>query len=70
MPGRDRRGPEGEGPMTGRGLGNCSGNDKVLTEEEQLRGRGQRRGLFGRGLGRGFGGGRGRGFGRRRSANN
>ncbi len=26
MPGGDRRGPEGFGPMTGRGAGYCSGN--------------------------------------------
>jgi hypothetical protein len=25
MPGRDRTGPEGEGPMTGWGLGDCAG---------------------------------------------
>ncbi|MFH1592437.1 MAG: DUF5320 domain-containing protein [Candidatus Woesearchaeota archaeon] len=24
MPNRDGRGPEGQGPRTGRGLGNCS----------------------------------------------
>ena len=27
MPGGDRKGPMGEGPMTGRGLGLCAGND-------------------------------------------
>lgn len=27
MPGGDRTGPFGEGPMTGRGAGFCSGND-------------------------------------------
>lgn len=42
MPGFDRTGPRGEGPMTGRGLGPCG------------RGRGFRRG-FGRGFGRGRG---------------
>lgn len=26
MPGRDRTGPEGEGPMTGRQMGYCAGN--------------------------------------------
>jgi len=40
MPGQDRTGPEGYGPMTGRGFGPC--------------GCGMRRGL-GRGYGRGFG---------------
>lgn len=47
MPGYDRTGPQGSGPMTGRGLGPCG------------RGFGFRRG-FGRGFGGGFG--RGFGF--------
>ncbi len=42
MPGFDRTGPRGEGPLTGRGLGPCG------------RGLGFRRG-FGRGFGRGRG---------------
>ena len=49
MPGFDRTGPRGEGPMTGRGLGPCG------------RGLGFRRG-FGRRFGRGRGFGRGFGF--------
>ncbi len=55
MPGRDARGPMGEGPMTGRGWGNCSGDRPGV---------GQPAGYFGfrRGLGRGFGLGAGRGF--------
>jgi len=28
MPARDQRGPLGEGPMTGRGLGKCSGYNR------------------------------------------
>lgn len=40
MPGMDKTGPLGQGPLTGRGLGPC--------------GAGARRG-FGRGMGRGFG---------------
>jgi len=40
MPAQDRTGPQGMGPLTGRGLGPC--------------GYGMRRG-FGRGCGRGFG---------------
>ncbi len=40
MPGMDKTGPSGQGPLTGRGLGPC--------------GAGARRG-FGRGMGRGFG---------------
>ena len=44
MPGQDKTGPSGQGPLTGRGLGPCGGG----------RGFGFRRG-FGRGCGRGFG---------------
>ena len=49
MPAFNGTGPQGAGPMTGRGLGSCGGG--------QAYGRG-----IGRGLGRGFG--RGLGFGR------
>lgn len=48
MPGRDRTGPMGAGPMTGRSMGICAGNTSAG---------------FGRGCGRGFGRGMGRGFG-------
>jgi len=51
MPGMDGRGPAGEGPMTGRGLGRCTKD-------------GEGTGRFGRGLGRGRGR-RIRGFGQR-----
>jgi hypothetical protein len=47
MPGQDRTGPLGQGPMTGRGLGQC--------------GQGLNRG-FGRQCRRGFGFMRGRGY--------
>lgn len=47
MPGFDRTGPRGLGPMTGRGMGCC--------------GRGMRRG-YGRGYGFGAGYGRGYGY--------
>ena len=56
MPFRDRTGPNGKGPMTGREAGDCTGNnnaDKVIAQ-----GRG-----FGRGRGFGFRFGRGQGFG-------
>ena len=44
MPYRDETGPQGQGPLTGRGFGSCGG------------GRGLRGGSgFGRGRGRGFG---------------
>lgn len=49
MPGIDRSGPMGMGAMTGRGLGFCSGNDRVPED------RGSRRGIFGMGSGRGRG---------------
>lgn len=52
MPGGNRTGPMGQGPMTGRGLGYCSGNTAP--------------GFATAGFGRGFGfggGGRGRGRG-------
>ena len=60
MPAGDRTGPMGEGPVTGRGLGYCRGNDYPGNRSSLWNsGRG-----FGRGLGRGpgFGGGRGLGF--------
>ena len=56
MPFGDRTGPQGLGPMTGRGAGYCAGYP--------LPGRGLGRGGRGQGWGRGFGRGRGRGFGR------
>ncbi len=52
MPGRDGRGPLGEGPMTGRGFGTCEIDSRENPVET---------GFF-KGLGRGRG--RGRGFGR------
>ena len=71
MPGFDRRGPNGEGPMTGRGLGRCSGASDTdqnannantqdnIPEEQRFAAPGIG---YGRGLGRGFGRGMGRGF--------
>ncbi len=56
MPGYDRSGPMGQGPMTGRGMGRCNDNKSV----------GQARpGFYGyrRGGGRGFGRNARRGFG-------
>jgi hypothetical protein len=55
MPGFNRKGPSGAGPMTGRQLGKCTGN------VEDFPGRGNRnfrhgfRGGFGRGQGRRLG---------------
>lgn len=53
MPGFDQTGPDGQGPMTGRKNGKCSGNSIEV-------GAGQ-----GRGLGRGIGRGAGKGVGNR-----
>jgi len=71
MPRGDQRGPNGMGPMTGRGLGYCAGYDTSgFSSDAPPRGRaGYGRGYgFGRrsgmGFGLGFGHGRGRGFGR------
>ena len=68
MPGLNRRGSQGIGPMTGRRMGRCIPENKGKTDEEisQIRassleagqemgwGFGRRRG-FGKGLGRGMG---------------
>jgi hypothetical protein len=54
MPNQDNTGPNGQGPRTGHGAGNCSGQGGTGI------GRGAGRG--GRGQGRGMGG-RGRGLG-------
>jgi len=56
MPGGDRTGPAGMGPMTGRRAGYCVGNAGPGTMNLGL-GRGYGGG-FGRGLGLGFRGGR------------
>ncbi|HDI78834.1 MAG TPA: hypothetical protein ENF54_04250 [Desulfobacteraceae bacterium] len=52
MPGLDRTGPLGMGPMTGRGLGLCTPWGRRFW----------RYGYYGFGLGRGFGRGWGRGW--------
>ena len=57
----DKRGPEGKGPMTGRGAGFCTGNSAPgFMNRAPRRGmgrncRGNRRGELGSGMGRGFG---------------
>jgi len=55
MPGMNRTGPEGRGPMTGRGLG-CCGNPQGVNPG------------YGRGMGRGMRNGRGNGSGMGRTA--
>jgi len=55
MPGFDRTGPEGRGPMTGRGAGYCAGKEiPPVSNREFGYGRGRMRG-FGRGFGFGWG---------------
>jgi hypothetical protein len=69
MPGFDKTGPRGQGARTGRKMGRCeTGNETLIDELTDLRGRGLRRGR-----GRGFRSGNemnipgmGRGLGRRR----
>jgi len=46
MPGGDQTGPRGEGPITGRGMGFCSGSQNQGNYSHSI--------LFGRGLARGF----------------
>jgi hypothetical protein len=60
MPGMNRTGPEGLGPMTGRGMGFCGGGCGVAPGYGRGLGRGMRNGY---GPAEGAGNGRGRGFG-------
>jgi len=62
MPRGNKTGPDGNGPMTGRAQGYCTGNNQPgFMDNQGNQGQG-----FGRGFRGGFGGGRGqgRGFGR------
>jgi len=60
MPGFDRSGPLGQGPMTGRGLGLCGGAAQVPAGVGFARGVGRGGRPWGGGRGFAFGGGRGR----------
>ena len=53
MPYKDGTGPNGQGPMTGRGIGPCSGGARAMGGRGMGRGFGGRRGM-GRGMGMGF----------------
>ncbi len=66
MPGLNHRGPEGEGPKTGRGMGNCGkpSESQATTNTSSNEGFQPGRGL-GRGRGKAFGRGRGSGKGLR-----
>ncbi len=78
MPGLDKTGPVGQGPLTGGGFGSCSGDaatvDSSAISHEELCGAGRGGLPWGGGRGRCFGGGRkglkSRGIGRRYSDNN
>ncbi|SHJ01404.1 hypothetical protein SAMN02745751_01546 [Dethiosulfatibacter aminovorans DSM 17477] len=65
MPYRDGTGPEGLGPSTGRGLGNCTSKEGISTPSGYYGGYGLGRRGCGRGLGRGMGRGYRPGIGRR-----
>ncbi|MBI9102868.1 MAG: DUF5320 domain-containing protein [Spirochaetales bacterium] len=69
MPGFDRKGPNGMGSRTGRGMGYCSPADSSVGFGFGF-GRGFGRGGAGRGLGRGMGRGMGYGLGGSRNLNN
>ncbi len=55
MPGRDRTGPSGFGPMTGRRMGFCVGNDDLYYSNRGLGYQRGNRGGFGYGRGYGLG---------------
>lgn len=67
MPGFNRQGPAGQGPMTGRGMGPCAQSVTQPEQPTRVEGRGMGYGRKGCGNGRGFGQGQGkahqRGFG-------
>ena len=54
MPAGNKMGPEGRGPLTGRRMGSCSGDNVSDLTSSGGFGRGFRKGLM-RGFGRGFG---------------
>lgn len=71
MPQLNRRGPEGTGPMTGRGMGRCNPENKGKLDEEILQSRmelkpeQENRSESARGTGSGLRCGLGHGWGRR-----
>jgi hypothetical protein len=50
MPNMNGKGPQGEGPLTGRKMGNCEGANKDNENFGRGAGRGRGRGFFGRGF--------------------
>ena len=67
MPRKDKTGPEGKGPKTGRGLGDCSPEDVKDIEKETEKAYDN---VIGRGFRRGRGGRRGRRIGPRDGSGN
>jgi len=65
MPGGNRTGPQGMGPMTGWGRGMCNPS-QTANDPSPAQGPGYRGSGYGQGFGRGRGVGRGRGLGRGR----
>ncbi|PZX20028.1 hypothetical protein LX69_00479 [Breznakibacter xylanolyticus] len=66
MPGLNRRGPQGEGAMTGRRMGRCNPDNKGLSNDEIMSKRSSETPLrlhLGRGTGAGLGRGRSMGKG-------
>jgi len=53
MPYKNGTGPNGQGPMTGRGMGPCAGDARAMGGRGMGRGNGAGRGM-GRGYGMGF----------------
>ncbi len=78
MPRGNKTGPNGDGPMTGRAQGYCTGNNQpgfINNQSNQAQGFGRRArggfaGGYGRAQGRGFGRGMGQGFGFRHGYQN
>lgn len=62
---RDGTGPEGMGPLTGKGFGNCTKEESTATPAGYYRGYGLGRRCGERGTGRGMGRGFSPGMGRR-----
>ena len=58
MPARDHRGPQGEGPRTGRGMGVCRGAGRPRSTRQGATSQKRGVGPVGQGGGRGRGGGR------------
>jgi hypothetical protein len=74
MPGQNRRGPDGQGPMTGRKMGRCNPENTGKADDETLLGRNEtnpgKGNSFSRGLARGRNWSSGKGLGRGMGARN